>query len=47
MISITTKKYKLDFANDAIDKLEDKASKLEEGLEYFKNLWRKFKKVKK
>lgn len=40
MISITTKE--LDFANDTIDELEDKVSKFEEMLEYFKNLWRQF-----
>ena len=34
--------YKLDFANDTIDELEDKVSKLEEMLEYFKNLWKRF-----
>ena len=40
MISITTKE--LDFANDTIDELKDKVSKLEEMLEYFKNLWKRF-----
>ena len=34
--------YKLDFANDTIDELEVKVSKLEEMLEYFKNLWKRF-----
>ena len=34
--------YKLYFANDTIDELEDKVSKLEEMLEYFKNLWKRF-----
>ena len=33
---------KLDFANDTIDELEYKVSKLEEMLEYFKNLWKRF-----
>ena len=34
--------YKLDNANDTIDELEDKVSKLEEMLDYFKDLWKKF-----
>lgn len=34
--------YDLDNANDTIYELEDKVSKLEETLNYFKELWNKF-----
>ena len=33
---------KKDFANDTIDMLEDKVDKLQEALNYFKELWQKF-----
>ena len=32
----------MNFANDTIDMLEDKVSKLQEALDYFKDLWQKF-----
>jgi len=34
--------YNLGSANDEIDELEDKVSKLQEALNYFKELWKKF-----
>lgn len=40
MINIVKKE--LEFADDAIDMLEDKVSKLQETLNYFKELWKKF-----
>ncbi len=33
---------RLEFANDTIDMLEDKVSKLQEALDYFKDLWKRF-----
>ena len=33
---------RLEFAEDTIDMLEDKVSKLQEALDYFKELWKKF-----
>lgn len=40
MINIVNKE--LEFADDTIDMLEDKVSKLEKALDYFKELWDKF-----
>lgn len=40
MINIVKKE--LEFSDDAIDMLEDKVSKLQETLNYFKELWKKF-----
>ena len=39
MINIVKKE--LEFAEDTIDMLEDKVSKLQEALDYFKELWKK------
>ena len=40
MINIVKKE--LEFAEDTIDMLEDKVSKLQEALDYFKESWKKF-----
>ena len=40
MINIVKKE--LEFDDDTIDMLEDKVSKLEKNLDYFKELWQKF-----
>ena len=40
MINIVKKE--LEFAEDTIDMLEDKVSKLQEALDYIKELWKKF-----
>ena len=40
MINIVNKE--LEFADDTIDMLEDKVSKLEKALDYFKELWDRF-----
>lgn len=42
MIKLKAYNINLDNANDEIDELEGKVSKLEEALSYFKELWRKF-----
>ena len=41
MIKLKAYNINLDNANDEIDELEGKVSKLEEALSYFKELWRK------